>query len=114
AAQDATGPYAAAPCAEAPPGLRQSRPFDSASPALEAGAVAGALPCLLGAWTWLSFALVSTVGFVICLVLFLLTLPLDPTRRWTGRGIRITGRAMMSAVPAWRFSIHGPLPDRLP
>lgn len=69
---------------------------------------------LLGIWTWLSFALVSTVGFVICLVLFLLTLPLDPTRRWTGRGIRITGRAMMSAVPAWRFSIHGPLPDSLP
>lgn len=69
---------------------------------------------LLGIWTWLSFALVSTVGFVICLVVFLLTTPIDPTRRWTGRGIRITGRAMMSAVPAWRFSIQGPLPERLP
>jgi len=69
---------------------------------------------LLGIWTWLSFALVSTVGFFICLVILALTWPIDPTRRWTGRGIRITGHSMMSAVPAWRFTIQGSLPDRLP
>jgi 1-acyl-sn-glycerol-3-phosphate acyltransferase len=69
---------------------------------------------LLGIWTWLSFALVSTVGFVICLTVFVLTWPVDPTRRWTGRGIRLTGRAMCAAVPAWRFSIRGRLPDELP
>jgi 1-acyl-sn-glycerol-3-phosphate acyltransferase len=68
----------------------------------------------LGIWTWLSFALVSTVGFVICLALFVVTWPFDPTRRWTGRGIRLTGRAMCAAVPAWRFSIRGPLPRELP
>src|SRR6186713_2256776 len=69
---------------------------------------------LHGIWTWLSLALVSAVGFVICLALFLITWPFDPTRRLTGRGIRITGRTMCKAVFAWRFSIQGPLPERLP
>lgn len=69
---------------------------------------------LLGIWTWFSFALVSTVGFVICLVVFLLTRPFDPTRRWIGRAIRLTGRVMCACVPAWRFSVRGPVPEPLP
>jgi len=77
-------------------------------------AFAGRMRVLLGIWTWLSFALVSTVGFVICLVVFLLTWPFDPTRRLTGRGIRITGRTMFRAVFAWRFVLERPVPDQLP
>lgn len=68
----------------------------------------------LGIWTWLAFTSISAVGYVLCLVLFLLTAPFDPTRRLTGWGIRFTGRMMCAAVPVWRFSYQRPAPPPLP
>lgn len=68
----------------------------------------------LGVWTWLAFAAISMVGFVLSLVLFLLTAPFDPTRRITGRAIRFTGRMMCAATPAWQFRVLAPLPAELP
>ncbi len=67
-----------------------------------------------GIWTWLAFASISAVGYLICLVLFLFTAPFDPTRRFTGRAIRATGRLMCAAAPLWRFRAVPPLPESLP
>lgn len=69
---------------------------------------------LLGLWTWLAFALISAVGYLVCLVLFLLTASFDPTRKLTGRAIRIVGRLMCAAVPSWSFRYLQPLPLRFP
>lgn len=69
---------------------------------------------LLGLWTWFSFAAVSAVGYLVCLVVFLLTIAFDPTRRITGSGIRLVGRIMVRCVPAWRFRYERPVPARLP
>jgi 1-acyl-sn-glycerol-3-phosphate acyltransferase len=69
---------------------------------------------VLGLWTWFAFAAVSAVGFCLCLLVFLVTRPFDPTRRITGTGIRWVGRAMCAAVPAWRFGYQKPVPARLP
>lgn len=69
---------------------------------------------LLGLWTWFAFATISGVGFFICLAIFLTTIWFDPTRKWTGRAIRTTGRLMCSAVPAWTFRYLEPVPHQLP
>jgi 1-acyl-sn-glycerol-3-phosphate acyltransferase len=69
---------------------------------------------ILGIWTWLAFASISGVGYFICLFIFLLTFPFDPTRKLTGKAIRITGRLMCAAVPAWRFRVAQPVPSALP
>lgn len=67
-----------------------------------------------GIWTWLAFAGISAVGYVVCLVIFLVTVPFDPTRRATGRAIRLTGRLMCAAAPVWQFRAVAPLPVSLP
>lgn len=64
------------------------------------------LRTLLGLWTWFAFGMISFVGFFCCLVIFVFTIAFDPTRRWTGRGIRIVGRMMCGAVPAWNFTVQ--------
>lgn len=69
---------------------------------------------LLGVWTWFAFAMISIVGYCICLVIFLATFAFDPTRRLTGTGIRQVGRLMCRAVPAWSFRWVGSLPERRP
>lgn len=69
---------------------------------------------LLGIWTWFAFTAISAVGYVICLVAFIFTLPFDPTRRITGSGIRAVGRTMCAAVPMWKFSYQKPVPTQLP
>ncbi|HSC87140.1 MAG TPA: lysophospholipid acyltransferase family protein, partial [Polyangiaceae bacterium] len=69
---------------------------------------------LLGIWTWFAFAAVSSVGYCICLVIFLATVAFDPNRRITGRAIRIVGICMVRAVPAWRFEYLPPVPSQLP
>lgn len=69
---------------------------------------------LFGIWTWFAFAAISSVGYVICLVIFLFTFPFDPTRRITGSAIRAVGRTMCAAVPMWRFSYQRPAPEKLP
>lgn len=69
---------------------------------------------LLGLWTWFAFTVISGVGFCICLVLFLVTAPFDPTRRLTGTAIRQVGRLMCGAVPAWSFRAILPLPIERP
>lgn len=69
---------------------------------------------LLGIWTWLAFAVISGAGYCICLCLFLATFPFDPTRKLTGKAIRITGRLMCAAVPGWRFRVVHPVPRELP
>lgn len=69
---------------------------------------------LIGIWTWFAFATISAIGYMICLVVFLFTFPLDPTRKLTGKGIRRVGRAMCAAVPVWRFSYQKPAPLKLP
>ena len=66
---------------------------------------------LYGIWTWFAFAAISSVGYVICLLIFFLTIPFDPTRKITGKGIRIVGRTMCAAVPVWRFSYQEPVPQ---
>lgn len=69
---------------------------------------------LFGIWTWLAFTVISAVGYVICLIVFLLTYPFDPTRRITGSGIRAVGRVMCAAVPVWKFGYQKPAPSSLP
>lgn len=69
---------------------------------------------LLGLWTWFAFAMISSVGYCICLVIFLVTAPFDPTRRHTGAAIRQVGRLMCGAVPAWSFRSLPPLPAKRP
>lgn len=69
---------------------------------------------LLGIWTWLAFAVVSALGFCICAVVFLFTVPFDKTRKWTGKGIRLVGRTMIRSVPIWRFRYEPPAPSPLP
>ncbi len=69
---------------------------------------------LFGIWTWFAFGAISSVGYVFCLILFLLTFPFDPARRLTGPAIRFVGRAMCAAVPVWRFSFQKPVPSPLP
>jgi 1-acyl-sn-glycerol-3-phosphate acyltransferase len=69
---------------------------------------------LFGIWTWFAFATISAMGYVLCLIAFLLTFPFDPTRRITGSGIRAVGRTMCAAVPMWKFSYQKPVPARLP
>lgn len=51
---------------------------------------------------------------MICLVVFLVTFPVDPTRKITGKGIRIVGRTMCAAVPMWRFDYQKPIVTELP
>lgn len=68
----------------------------------------------MGLWTWFSFAVVSSVGYCICLIIFALTVAFDPQRRITGRAIRIVGIVMVKCVPVWRFEVLRPLPVRLP
>lgn len=69
---------------------------------------------LLGLWTWLAFAVISAIGFCVCLVIFFVTAPFDPTRKCTGKAIRTVGRLMCGAVPAWSFRVVPPLPERAP
>lgn len=61
---------------------------------------------LLGIWTWLAFALISGLGYVICLPLFVLSAPFDPRRRVIGGAIRLVGRLMCAATPAWAFHVE--------
>lgn len=69
---------------------------------------------LLGIWTWLAFAVISMVGFCVCLVAFVLTFPFDKNRYVTGRCIRMVGRLMCAAVPMWKLSYQRPVPEALP
>lgn len=69
---------------------------------------------LFGIWTWFAFAVISMVGFCVCLVTFLFTAPFDKNRWLTGRCIRIVGRLMCAAVPMWKLSVQRPVPSRLP
>jgi 1-acyl-sn-glycerol-3-phosphate acyltransferase len=62
----------------------------------------------------LAFAGISAVGYVFCLLTFLLTFPFDRVRRFTAWGIRFTGRMMCAAVPMWRFNYQKPTPLTLP
>ena len=72
------------------------------------------LRALYGIWTWFAFSAISSVGYCICLVIFLITIPFDPTRKITGACIRLTGRMMCAAVPVWRFGYIKPVPSNLP
>lgn len=69
---------------------------------------------LFGIWTWFAFTAISAVGYVLCLIAFIFTLPFDPTRRITGSGIRAVGRTMCAAVPMWKFGYQKPVPEQLP
>lgn len=69
---------------------------------------------LLGIWTWLAFAVVSAIGFVLVGAVFLVIWPFDKNRRVTGRAIHTVGVLMIRAVPAWRVRVEGPLPLPLP
>ncbi len=68
------------------------------------------LGALFGIWTWFAFAAISSVGYVFCLITFLLTISFDSQRRITAWGIRFTGRVMCAAVPMWRFKYIKPVP----
>lgn len=72
------------------------------------------LRALFGIWTWFAFAAISSVGYLICLVLFLFTALFDPTRRITGTAIRVVGILMCKAVPMWKFGYLRPVPEHLP
>ncbi len=69
---------------------------------------------IYGIWTWLAFALISGVGYCVCLVTFLLTAAFDKNRYLTGRCIRFVGRMMCAAVPMWKLSYQKPVPKKLP
>jgi len=69
---------------------------------------------LFGIWTWLAFAIISIIGFCVCLVTFIITAPFDKNRWLTGRCIRVVGRLMCAAVPMWKLNYLRPVPARLP
>lgn len=69
---------------------------------------------LLGIWTWLAFAIVSAIGFVLVGTMYLVIWPFDKNRRITGRAIHDVGVLMIRSVPAWKVRVEGPLPARLP
>ncbi len=73
-----------------------------------------AMRTLLAIWTWLAFAVVSAIGFILVGTVFLVIWPFDKNRRFTGRAIHTVGVLMIRAVPAWRVRVEGPLPQTLP
>jgi 1-acyl-sn-glycerol-3-phosphate acyltransferase len=69
---------------------------------------------IFGIWTWTAFAVISSVGFVGSLVVFLGTFWFDSTRKLTGAAIRAVGRTMFWAAPTWTVRFIEPIPASLP
>ena len=65
---------------------------------------------LLSAWTWFEIGLVAFLGFLVQLVLALLTWAFDRRRLVTGRTFRLVGVVASSLTPFWRFGVVGPTP----
>jgi 1-acyl-sn-glycerol-3-phosphate acyltransferase len=68
---------------------------------------------LLSVWTWFEIGLVTLLGFLLQVVLALVTWPFDRRRYVVGRCLRLTGWVAAKLTPFWRFSVHGPVPGRL-
>ncbi len=68
------------------------------------------LNALLSAWTWLEIGLVSVLGFLVQVLLALLTLPFDRRRLVVGRAFRLVGVVAAWLTPFWHFGVVGPLP----
>jgi 1-acyl-sn-glycerol-3-phosphate acyltransferase len=65
---------------------------------------------LLSLWTWLEIAVVALLGFLVQLLLALVTLPFDRRRAVVGRTFRLVGVVAARLSPYWHFSIVGPTP----
>jgi 1-acyl-sn-glycerol-3-phosphate acyltransferase len=61
-------------------------------------------------WSWLTIALVASVGCCLQAVLLLVTFPFDRRRYLAGRWFRLMGIAAARLVPSWRFGVHGHAP----
>ena len=68
---------------------------------------------LLSFWTWFEIALCALVGFLIQLVLWLLTAPFDRRRLIVGRCFRLTGAVAARLTPYWHFRVYGDVPRRI-
>jgi 1-acyl-sn-glycerol-3-phosphate acyltransferase len=69
---------------------------------------------LLSIWTWFEIGLMALLGFFAQVVLAVFTLPFDRRRYVVGRWFRLVAVGCTKLTPFWRFSIHGPLPERKP
>ena len=68
---------------------------------------------LLSFWTWFEIGLCAIAGFLMQLVLWLITLPFDRRRLITGRFFRLMGVAAARLTPFWRFGVYGDVPRRI-
>ena len=73
-----------------------------------------ALKACLSVWIWIEIMLVAIVGNLLQVLLAVVTLPFDPTRKVVGRWFRLMAVACIKLSPMWRFGIHGTFPKKLP
>ncbi len=70
------------------------------------------MTALLSLWAWVEIALVTLLGFVVQVVLWLVCLPFDRGRLVAGRTFRLVGVVAARLNPFWRFGVLGPRPSR--
>ncbi len=68
---------------------------------------------LLSVWTWFEIGLCALFGFLIQLVLWLLTWPFDRRRLIAGRCFRLVGVVAARLTPCWHFGVYGEVPRRI-
>lgn len=65
-------------------------------------------------WSWFAIAFVIVVGFLVQVVLALLTLPFDRRRYVCGRWFRLMGVLAARLNPSWSFRVAGDVPRSIP
>ncbi len=68
---------------------------------------------LLSFWTWFEIAVCVAVGFVVQLILWLVTAPFDRRRIVAGRCFRLMGVTAARLTPFWHFRVYGDIPRRI-
>jgi 1-acyl-sn-glycerol-3-phosphate acyltransferase len=68
---------------------------------------------LLSVWTWFEIAVCVVVGFLVQLVLWLVTAPFDRRRIVAGRCFRLMGVTAARLTPFWHFGVYGNVPRRI-
>jgi 1-acyl-sn-glycerol-3-phosphate acyltransferase len=66
---------------------------------------------LLSLWAWAEIALVATLGFLVQVPLFLVTVAWDRRRAVAGRWFRWMGVLSAKLNPFWDFAVDGPIPS---
>jgi len=66
------------------------------------------LNAVLSAWAWLELGGVVLAGFLVQLVLAVITWPFDRRKLVTGRFLRLIGVTIAKLSPFWHFAVEGP------